>query len=251
MRPVLFTWGRIRVYSYPAMLYLGLVFGITAGNYMANLTGQDTARAYAATILLLIPALAGARLVFVALHWNVYQAHTERIWRRSDGGMSMYGGLPLSLPLSVPLLSALGLGFGAFWDVAGVTMLVGLILTRIGCFLNGCCAGRPSIGRFALCLPNHDGTNVRRIPTQLFESAWGAVVLLTGLSVREHLPIQGELFVFILGMYAAGRSLLEFCREHTADRRWMGTLERAFSPVLAALAFGFLTLWIVRGRIGN
>ena len=46
MRPVLFKWRRLTVWSYPAMVYLGLVAGVVAGNVAANAAGLDAFRVY-------------------------------------------------------------------------------------------------------------------------------------------------------------------------------------------------------------
>jgi prolipoprotein diacylglyceryltransferase len=54
------------------MLYLGLLFGVLAGNVAARMGGIDPLRTYFATLILMIPALAGSRLLYVALNWKVY-----------------------------------------------------------------------------------------------------------------------------------------------------------------------------------
>src|SRR5262245_31315504 len=123
MRPILFRWRGHAVHSYKAMLFAGLTLGILAGQVMAERAALDARRVYTATILLLVPALVGARLLFVASHWPHYRRERRRIWRRSEGGFSMLGGLPPAVALSVPLLGALDIPMGAFWDVAIFTIL--------------------------------------------------------------------------------------------------------------------------------
>ena len=41
MRPVLFYWRGRPIWSYPAMLYIGLVFGVLAGNVAAHAEGAN------------------------------------------------------------------------------------------------------------------------------------------------------------------------------------------------------------------
>jgi phosphatidylglycerol---prolipoprotein diacylglyceryl transferase len=144
MRPILFRWRGVTVWSYPAALYFGLVAACVVGNFTARSAGLDAFRAYLAMLILSVPALLGAKLFYVAIHWPLYRTDVRRIWDRSQGGASLYGGFLLVLPLSVPLLSVLHLPLGAFWDVAVISILVLMIFGRIGCLLNGCCAGRPS-----------------------------------------------------------------------------------------------------------
>jgi phosphatidylglycerol:prolipoprotein diacylglycerol transferase len=242
MRPILFQWRGIEIYSYPAMLYLGLVFGITAGNYAAHVTRLDSARVFVATLLLLLPALAGARLLSVFSHWELYQRDLKRIWRRSEGGSALYGGL-VALLLSVPLLAVLHVPFWTFWDVATFTILIAMILTRFGCLLNGCCAGRATQGWYTLSLPNRDGIWQRRLPTQLLEAGW-AFLLLVGAVASWHLmPFRGALFLSAVVGYGMGRFVLELTRE-SQDRVGKLRLHHAISVTLIALALTtFIVVW--------
>ena len=213
MRPVLFVWRGLTIWSYHAMLYIGLVAGVMAGNGAAHAAGIDAFGVYVATLVLIPIALIGARLLHVASNWRLYRRDLRRVWNRSDGGAGMYGGLAIILPLSVPLLAALQLPFGAFWDVAAFTILVGMIFTRIGCLLNGCCSGRPSTIRGSMYLPNHLGVWERRIPTQCLEAAWAAVLLVSAIGVWHWLPFHGALFLIVTAGYASGRLVLESVRE--------------------------------------
>ena len=91
------------------MLYVGLLAGVLAGNAAAHAAGLSPLRAYVATIALIVTGLIGARLFHVVLHWRFYRINPGLIWNRKDGGVAMYGGFAVMLPLSVPLLSALRL----------------------------------------------------------------------------------------------------------------------------------------------
>jgi prolipoprotein diacylglyceryltransferase len=213
MRRVLFRWRGVAIYSYPAMLYLGIVAGLVAADAAAHVAGLSAPRVFVATLLLLIPALVGARLLFVLTHWPIYRREPGRIWRRAEGGAALYGGLPLMVLTSVPLLGVLHLPFAAFWDVATFPILVGMVFTRIGCMLNGCCAGHPSEAWFALRLPDHRGIWRRRVPTQLIEAAWGSVLLGGAIALWRHMPFAGALFLYALGGYAVGRLVFEPMRE--------------------------------------
>jgi phosphatidylglycerol:prolipoprotein diacylglycerol transferase len=232
MRRVLFRWGGLTVWSYPALLYVGLVAGVWAGNLSAHAADIDAFRAWLATLVLIACALAGARLLHVAEHWRVYRRDVRRIWDRSEGGLAMYGGLPVALVASVPLLAALQLPFGAFWDVGMITILVGMVFARVGCLLNGCCAGRASTSRGSAYLPNHRGVWQRRIPTQFLEAAWGSVVLLSTLALWRWLPFPGALFLLATAGYAAGRLVLESAREPEPGADQGFTVHHALSAVM-------------------
>ena len=224
------------------MLYTGLLSGVVVGNIAAHAAGLDGLRVYIATMILIVPALAGARLLYVFAEWPLYRDDLSTIWDRNVGGYIMYGGLPLALICSVPLLRVLQLRLAAFWDVAILTILVGMAFTRIGCLLNGCCGGRRSQSWFALYLPNLRGTWERRIPTQLLESLWAVVLFLIALAVRRSTPFPGALFLLVCLGYAIGRLLMEGVRERPQKAAGFN-VAHVISLTIVLLAVSTLTIY--------
>jgi phosphatidylglycerol:prolipoprotein diacylglycerol transferase len=88
-----------------------------------------------------------------------------------------------------------------------------MIFTRVGCLLNGCCAGRPSDSWCALFLPDAGGHWERRMPTQLLEAGWATLLLVSSVLIWPRLPFDGALFLFVSAGYAAGRLGLESMRD--------------------------------------
>ena len=147
-----------------------------------------------ATLALLVPAVLGARIAFVASRWDVYRSQPRKIFLPgNEGGAVAYGALA-TVPASVPLLVALGLPFASFWDAGAIGFLAAIICLRVGCFLNGCCCGLVA----------------GRIPTQLLEAGWAAVLLIGAILAADRMPFAGALFVSTLAAYAAGRFLIDF-----------------------------------------
>ena len=244
MRRVLFHWFGRPVHSYPAMLYLGTVLGFYAQLYAAVSTGLDAESTLAATLLLFILALFGARLLHVVANWPFYRKDPGRVLQFSSGGASMYGGLLLAVPLSLPLLAALGVPLASFWDTASFTLLIGMIITRVGCFLNGCCAGRPSSGWWGINLPDCQGVWRRRVPAQILEMALGLVVLAGVVLLWGRPSFQGALFLYTIGAYGAGRIALESVREEQ-DRILGMSVHKAISTGFVAISLSaFAIAWL-------
>jgi phosphatidylglycerol---prolipoprotein diacylglyceryl transferase len=250
MQRVFLQWRGLRLYAFPTLLYLGIVSGVTAGTSWASHNDSAAPRIYAALLLLLLPALLGARLLFVGVNWHLYRAEPMRIWRRSEGGAAMYGGLIVAFPLSLPILLLLRVNPLAFWDAASITALVAMVFARIGCLLNGCCVGRATKGPIALYLPDIHGVICRRFPTQLFEAGLAVLILLGGIGMHVASPHSGALFFYALGGYGLGRWLLEPTRERI-DRIGRFSLNRVISVLLVGLAGMSLIYWaLAYGRNG-
>jgi len=128
---------------------------------------------------------------------------------------------------------------GAFWDASVFTILVGMIPTRVGCLMNGCCSGRKTGTWLGIYLPNHQGVWARRIPTQCLEAFWAAILLAITIAVRSRMRWPGALFLLAAGGYAFGRIGLELTREPESAASPF-TVEHAIS--IAALAASSMIL---------
>jgi len=213
MRPVLFRFRGIEIRSYPFFLFLGLTFGIIAGTRAGIEEGLDPNRLYIALVLLTIPALIGSRLMYVLAHIDFYRRNPSEIWATRSGGAALYGGLLLALLLSWPVLHIMHLSLGGFWDAAMITLLVGMIFTRIGCLLNGCCAGRSTTSWLGFDLPDEKGVYRRRFPTQMLELLLAAL-LLAGAILWTRRPFEGVVFLSAVAIYSAARLALGTMREN-------------------------------------
>jgi phosphatidylglycerol---prolipoprotein diacylglyceryl transferase len=220
------------VLSYPAMLYVGLLAGVSLEYLAASAMGLSAVGVYWATLVLLPIALIGSRLLFVATHWREYRSVPHRIWDRRDGGMAMYGGVPCMLLASIPLLPAFGLPYWRFWDVAVFCIFPGMAFTRVGCLLHGCCSGKPMNGRFTMSLPDHRGVWARRVPVQLLEAAAAVALLVICVAARRWLARPGTLFLAAAVGYAVSRLALQPARD---QREYMGPLDVQIAISLAVI----------------
>jgi phosphatidylglycerol:prolipoprotein diacylglycerol transferase len=243
MHRILLSWRGHNIHSYPAMLYAGLLAGVFVGAHFAQSAGISADRFAVAVVILLVPALAGSRLYFVLTRWEVYRHDPARIWQLTEGGMAMYGGFILAVPLSIPLLRSLGLPFGGFWDAAVLTILLGMAFTRVGCFLNGCCSGRPSEAWFALSLPDHHGVWRRRIPTQLMEMIFALMLFGAAVGLRGYSPFSGATFCFVVAAYGVGRAYLESLREDETGGRDKTVLQVTSILLVIAALSGLVLVW--------
>ena len=244
-RRSLFALGRLKIPTYPLMLYLGCVAGLLAGAAAARTVGLPEQAFVFTTIILLVPALVGARLWYVIQHLSRYRAEPRNLWRRSEGGMALYGGLLLSVAVSIPILALAGLSFWPFWDSTCITMLVGAVITRAGCLMNGCCAGRATSGPLGLWLPNHRGEWQRRYPTPILEAGWAILLLVSVLAVDTARLFPGARFAGVVGAYAAGRLVLDLTRESARAERRL-PIELALSGALLIGAVAVIGLGSLR-----
>ena len=125
-----------------------------------------------------------------------------------------------------------------FADLASSAVPLGHAFGRIGCFLNGCCYGRPTDAPWSVC-----AEGAPRHPVQLYEA-----VLLGGLylaleAFARRRPAAGRGLALYLAGYGVIRFALEFLRGD--DRRHWVRLTVAQWISLALVAFG-IVIWRAR-----
>ncbi len=147
------------------------------------------------------------------------------------GGADMYAALVAGSVVPAAYLHVRRLPIAAYLDRSTLLWGLTIVCTRLGCFLNGCDFGRPTSSLVGLRFPQ--GTPAADVhtalgwvrpgyaslpvhPTQLYEAALGlGATLIAWFAVR---PVarpgarEGRVFAVWLGIYAAGRFLLEFLR---------------------------------------
>ena len=80
---------------------------------------------------------------------------------------------------------------------------------RIGCFLNGCCYGKPTALPWGVLFPPDI---LYRHPTQLYEAAALAVIFLLLKRIERRSPPAGTVLLAYGLLYGAWRFLVEFLR---------------------------------------
>ena len=114
-----------------------------------------------------------------------------------------------------------------------------MTIGRPGCFLGGCCAGRPTLSRWGLWSSDRR-IGVRRIPVQLLEAAVSLLIAGAALALVLAGPsrLPGALFVGSFAIYTVGRQLMFPLRNEprrTSAGRLLTLAAAALVAVLAVL----------------
>ncbi len=167
-------------------------------------------------LFVLVGSIVGARVVFVALNWSsFYAAAPASVLSVWEGGLSFHGGVGGAL-LSGGLYCRLRRkNLWRLADLVAPAIPLGYAITRVGCFLNGCCYGVRTALPWGVVFPdaNIGGVPTPRHPTQLYASVTNLVifVILARMARRPH-P-TGYMFGMYLLLYSVYRFFIEFLRK--------------------------------------
>lgn len=239
VRPVLFSLGRWKVYSYGAALALSFALGTWLVVWQVRRRGEPVEWIYDLALLVALSGVAGARLLFVLLNWSYYAAHPNEIWNLAAGGLSMHGGFAAALLTSLWFARRLGFNPWMLADLTAPPVALGTAVTRLGCFLNGCCYGLPAPPPWGMDASYlHD---TLRYPVQLYESGLVFLLFLWCWRNRKHGHFPGYLMFAFAGWYSVIRFTVEFLR--AGPRLWPPlTLAQMASLAIAAAAFTLIPL---------
>ena len=131
--------------------------------------------------------------------------------------MSFHGGLIGGLLTGSAYIIFNKLPFWRVADCCAPAIAVGYAITRIGCFLNGCCFGKESSLPWAMVFPDAPEAFARTHhvhPTQLYASLMGFAMygILLLLARRNGLGRAGRLFMVLLMLEGVERFTMEIYR---------------------------------------
>lgn len=248
MKPVLFEVGPVAVRSYGLAMAVALIVGVIVAARLARRLGMRTEDAFDYALVLVLVSVVAARLLYVLLNLTEFRegtGHALRVW---EGGLSFHGavigGLAATLLVSwwkkVPPLR--------LCDIAAPGAALGYAITRIGCFVNGCCYGVPTdtfLGvRFydpmipgALTPPSH--------PTQAYASAASLVIFFLLLRVFRKRAGDGWVFFWYFVLYSIYRFAIEFLRRGVTARISLWGLTEAQWASILMLILGIAGLLVL------
>lgn len=221
MHRTLLEIGPITIHSYGFFLALSFALGIWLAGRRAEKRGIPAERITDVSLIIIVTTIVGARALYVAAHWQDFQGRWLDMFRTWEGGLTMYGGAVPAVIIGMWFLRRWGIDSWKAADAITPSMALGLGFTRIGCFLSGCCFGRPTDLPWGVIFPPecHAGSihpGVPLHPAQLYASAvgFGLFGLLMALDRRK--LARGHLFLTFLALYAVARFLLDMVREYDA-----------------------------------
>jgi phosphatidylglycerol---prolipoprotein diacylglyceryl transferase len=265
MHPILFTipdfhlfaWhiGPLPIFSYGAMLALAFVAAIALSAREAARAGINIEHVLDCAFHIIVCSIIMARIGYVISHLEEYRAGSAgaMFWNMlkiHEGGLSFHGGVAGGAIAVIYFCTMRKIPVFQFGDAVMPGLALGLAIGRIGCFLNGCCYGRPWNGPWAMTVPSlHDG--IHRHPTQIYDLIFNVTIALLLVGPLKRLKRKnGDLFAFWLILSGITRFILEIFRygETTVSltasftvAQWVG----------AAMAAGGLFLYFLKPKTND
>jgi phosphatidylglycerol:prolipoprotein diacylglycerol transferase len=215
MHPILFEFSGLKAYSYGFLIAIGAIGGVA---YMAVRGKKDVGltfdQANALFLVIFLAAFVGGKVFLFFEDVSYYSEHPGRLI--AGRVLFFYGSFLFAVPSMLLFFRRNKLPAYAMLDVMAVTTCIVHMFGRLGCFMAGCCYGKPTSSFAGVVFTDPacqaDPLNTPLHPTQLYEAFYIFVVMLVVLYLTERKKFYGQLFLVYLILYAVGRFVLEYLR---------------------------------------
>lgn len=245
MLPVLLRLGNFQLYSYGVMLFIAFILGVTFVESRAKRFGVEPKKITDLALWVLLAVVFGARFFYVAFHWDEFRYNliaTIKFWGNPPGlsGLMFYGGFLCGFVAGLLYALFNRLPLVRLLDAVAPAIVLGEGITRIGCFLNGCCFGKPTGSFLGMVFPPHSAAGAQFpgqpiYPTQLFSSFAGFTLFILALMLERRKLKPGVLFAIILILYSLFRFGIDFVRFYENAANFWGNQIVALSLTLLGL----------------
>jgi phosphatidylglycerol---prolipoprotein diacylglyceryl transferase len=257
MHPIMFHIGKFPIHSYGLMLAISFLFGIWFAGRRAKKNDLDPQVISDVGFWLILASILGARLYYVFLHFEEFRGNLSAIFNPFHGGnlgiggLVMFGGYIGALVASVLYFRIKKYQFLPYADAVAPSIGTGIFLTRIGCFLNGCCYGAPTHDALGVNFPagspagyyQHEIHSTALYPSQLFESAGGLLIAIIVLIVGMKKNIVTGLQFYLTGiLYAILRFSVDLTRFYTPQEHIAGLTHNQIFCIFFFILFTGLLL---------
>ena len=235
MHPVLFRFGRFIISSYGLLLAISFLTGIYWSMYRAQRRGINQNHVMDLSLIIVFCAIFGSRFMYVVTHLDEFRGHwldTVNPFQSSGeiglAGLTMLGGVVFAIIAILVYCTIKHIPILKLCDVMVVAFALGIFLTRIGCFLTGCCYGKPTslpwgvkfpLGSPAGSEPVLQGLHLH--PTQLYSSIYGLIILVTILVLDRKPRFDGFCLSVFFMLYGVSRFLIDFLRYYESSVKFL------------------------------
>jgi len=221
--PEIVKFGPIAIRSYGLLLSFSVLLGVYYVYRIGKKYGRNFDQLFTVAYILVFGGILGARLFYVLFHIDEFRGRwldtvnpfgTDQI---GIAGLNLYGGVVTAVILAFIYLRRRKMPVLDTFDIFAPTVGLGLMFTRIGCFLNGCCFGTPTDLPWGVVFPEGSipwytfGTQHLH-PSQLYSSLYGLILFLILHWRLKRKAFDGQVVGLLFMIEAVFRYAIEYIR---------------------------------------
>jgi len=257
----LFQIGPLEIHAYGLMLALSFLLGIYFAMFRAKKQGIDQNKIVDLSVIIVISAILGSRFLYVIFHLDEFRGRwldTINPFQSSGqigiAGLTMLGGFVAAVVFSILFMKLKKMPLLKISDIMIPSVALGIFVTRIGCFFNGCCYGLPTDLSWGMVFPQESPAgfcfpNQAIHPTQLYSSLYGLIIFGLLLFFERYKKFDGFLLYLFFIFYGISRFIVDFFRYYENSMvigRMSISVNQAISITMIVLGGALLVVSVLR-----
>lgn len=259
MYPTLIELGWFKIHSYGLSIAIAFLLSLYLTQRDARKKGIDPDIIQNEAIFALLAGIIGSRVFHIIMFPYEYSLTNPIGWIAIwQGGLVFQGALPFAFGYVIWAMRRRGVSFLLVSDCTVPYLALGQGIGRIGCFLNGCCYGKPSNLPFAISFPEgcpvfqsypgNNGWSLPVHPTQLYAVAGLVFLCVLLIYLRDKWsPFTGFTVPAYFFLHGLLRFLNEFFRgDHNPTVLGFGVLSDQQMFCLLEVFLGIFLFWFLK-----
>jgi phosphatidylglycerol:prolipoprotein diacylglycerol transferase len=216
VKPLL-HFGPFTIPTYGLLLGFAIIMGTAVGIARSRRFGVPPQRFAELSLYAVFGALLGAKMVVFIVKYDFSRGFVPQLLALSRAGGAFLGGLLSALLIFIWYTRRNNLPTWSVGDAAAPGVALAQSIGRMGCFMAGCCYGRPTDVPWAIAFTNPLSKLMAKTPlwtplhpTQIYEAGATlliAVLLLATEKLGRYFP--GRTFWTYMMLYAIARLIIE------------------------------------------
>lgn len=242
MHPVFIKIGSFVIYWYGVMIALGVFISSAVFQKFALKEGYTRKEISETIFWVVVWGILGGRIFHILVHFSYYQHHLLDIIKIRNGGLAVQGAIISSFVFLTVYSKIKKIEFLKTIDLFALVVPIGQAIGRIGCFLNGCCYGKPTDSLTGIQLPLLEQ---KVHPTQLYYAFCYLLLFFILLKAYKKKSQNGEILGLYLLSFGIMRYLIDFLRGDMVITSFGLTSTQLFGILfffLGGIWFSFLLL---------
>ncbi len=188
MYPELFRlpFTQLTVKSYGLMMVVGFLAAVAIIRRLSRDITPDPQMITNASLYALVAGVVGARLFYIFHYFEHFRSQPLAVFAIWKGGLELLGGVLGAVAVIILYLIHHKLPLRQYLDILAIGLMAALMFGRIGCFLNGCCYGKPTDIPWAVRFPYNSLAYQSQTTTDPARNRY-----------QPHLPLPADFFTTI------------------------------------------------------
>jgi len=135
------------------MMVVGFIAAVSLIRHLSRNITPNPQLITNAALYSLIAGVVGARIFYIMHHFDNFAGDLRSVFAIWQGGLELYGAVIFAIPIIFIYLLYHKLPVRDYLDILAVGLMMALVFGRIGCFMRGCCFGKPADLLWAVRFP--------------------------------------------------------------------------------------------------